>query len=154
MAGMTVVVVACDERGNVDLDDLRSKCELAKDKLAALMITYPSTHGVFEQKVTDICEMIHSYGGQVYVDGANLNALVGIARPGAFGADVSHLNLHKTFCIPHGGGGLVSDRSASKHISLNFFQHTRWQSSIKPKLVPLPAHLMGRRRYCRFRGCI
>ena len=105
MAGMTVVVVACDERGNVDLDDLRSKCELAKDKLAALMITYPSTHGVFEQKVTDICEMIHSYGGQVYVDGANLNALVGIAQPGAFGADVSHLNLHKTFCIPHGGGG-------------------------------------------------
>lgn len=105
MAGMTVVVVACDERGNVDLGDLRSKCELAKDKLAALMITYPSTHGVFEQKVTDICEMIHSYGGQVYVDGANLNALVGIARPGAFGADVSHLNLHKTFCIPHGGGG-------------------------------------------------
>ena len=105
MAGMTVVVVACDERGNVDLDDLLSKCELAKDKLAALMITYPSTHGVFEQKVTDICEMIHSYGGQVYVDGANLNALVGIARPGAFGADVSHLNLHKTFCIPHGGGG-------------------------------------------------
>ena len=105
MAGMTVVVVACDERGNVDLDDLLSKCELAKDKLAALMITYPSTHGVFEQKVTDICEMIHSYGGQVYVDGANLNALVGVARPGAFGADVSHLNLHKTFCIPHGGGG-------------------------------------------------
>ena len=105
MAGMTVVVVACDERGNVDLDDLLSKCELAKDKLAALMITYPSTHGVFEQKVTDICEMIHSYGGQVYVDGANLNALVGIARPGVFGADVSHLNLHKTFCIPHGGGG-------------------------------------------------
>ena len=105
MAGMTVVVVVCDERGNVDLDDLLSKCELAKDKLAALMITYPSTHGVFEQKVTDICEMIHSYGGQVYVDGANLNALVGIARPGAFGADVSHLNLHKTFCIPHGGGG-------------------------------------------------
>ena len=105
MAGMTVVVVACDERGNVDLDDLLSKCELAKDKLAALMITYPSTHGVFERKVTDICEMIHSYGGQVYVDGANLNALVGIARPGAFGADVSHLNLHKTFCIPHGGGG-------------------------------------------------
>ena len=105
MAGMTVVVVACDERGNVDLDDLLSKCELAKDKLAALMITYPSTHGVFERKVTDICEMIHSYGGQVYVDGANLNALVGVARPGAFGADVSHLNLHKTFCIPHGGGG-------------------------------------------------
>lgn len=105
MAGMTVVVVACDERGNVDLDDLLSKCELAKDKLAALMITYPSTHGVFEQKVTDICKMIHSYGGQVYVDGANLNALVGVARPGAFGADVSHLNLHKTFCIPHGGGG-------------------------------------------------
>ena len=105
MAGMTVVVVACDDRGNVDLIDLRSKCELSKDRLAALMITYPSTHGVFEQQVTEICELIHSFGGQVYLDGANLNALVGVAKPGEFGADVSHLNLHKTFCIPHGGGG-------------------------------------------------
>ena len=118
MAGMAVVVVACDDRGNVDLDDLRTKCELAGNKLAALMITYPSTHGVFEQKVTDICELVHSYGGQVYVDGANLNALVGVAQPGHFGADVSHLNLHKTFCIPHGGGGPgVGPVGVKKHLA-------------------------------------
>ena len=118
MAGMTVVVVACDDKGNVDLIDLQTKCELASNKLAALMITYPSTHGVFEQKVTDICELVHSYGGQVYVDGANLNALVGVAQPGHFGADVSHLNLHKTFCIPHGGGGPgVGPVGVKKHLA-------------------------------------
>ena len=118
MAGMTVVVVKCDDRGNVDLIDLRTKCELAGNKLAALMITYPSTHGVFEQKVTDICELVHSFGGQVYVDGANLNALVGVAQPGHFGADVSHLNLHKTFCIPHGGGGPgVGPVGVKKHLA-------------------------------------
>ncbi|MCX6535106.1 MAG: aminomethyl-transferring glycine dehydrogenase [Actinobacteria bacterium] len=118
MAGMTVVVVACDDRGNVDLVDLKTKCELAGNKLAALMITYPSTHGVFEQKVTDICELVHSFGGQVYVDGANLNALVGVAQPGHFGADVSHLNLHKTFCIPHGGGGPgVGPVGVKKHLA-------------------------------------
>ena len=118
MAGMTVVVVACDDKGNVDLEDLRAKCELADDKLAALMITYPSTHGVFESSVTDICELVHSYGGQVYVDGANLNALVGVAQPGHFGADVSHLNLHKTFCIPHGGGGPgVGPVGVKKHLA-------------------------------------
>ena len=105
MAGMEVVVVACDVEGNVDVADLRAKCTKAGDKLAALMITYPSTHGVFEAAVGDICEEVHRHGGQVYVDGANLNALVGVAKPGLFGADVSHLNLHKTFCIPHGGGG-------------------------------------------------
>jgi glycine dehydrogenase len=105
MAGMRVVVVRCDEMGNVDLDDLRAKVETHADDLAALMITYPSTHGVFETAVTEICGMVHDAGGQVYVDGANLNALVGLAKPGKFGADVSHLNLHKTFCIPHGGGG-------------------------------------------------
>jgi len=105
MAGMDVVVVACDNAGNVDLADLRAKCERAGKKLAALMITYPSTHGVFEVAVKDICDEVHRHGGQVYVDGANLNALVGVAKPGLFGADVSHLNLHKTFCIPHGGGG-------------------------------------------------
>jgi len=105
MAGMRVVVVACDDRGNVDLDDLRTKIATHADDLAALMITYPSTHGVFETTVTEICAMVHDAGGQVYVDGANLNALVGLAKPGRFGADVSHLNLHKTFCIPHGGGG-------------------------------------------------
>ena len=105
MAGMRVVVVSCDESGNVDLFDLKNNLEKYKDEVAALMITYPSTHGVFETAVADICELVHDAGGQVYVDGANLNALVGVAKPGKFGADVSHLNLHKTFCIPHGGGG-------------------------------------------------
>ena len=105
MAGMTVRVVKCDELGNVDVDDLRSQITTAGEALAALMITYPSTHGVFEEAVAEICAMVHDAGGQVYVDGANLNALVGLAQPGRFGADVSHLNLHKTFCIPHGGGG-------------------------------------------------
>jgi glycine dehydrogenase len=105
MAGMRVVVVACDSQGNVDLADLRVKAEAHRDDLAAIMVTYPSTHGVFEAGIRDICDVVHAHGGQVYVDGANLNALVGLAAPGAFGADVSHLNLHKTFCIPHGGGG-------------------------------------------------
>jgi glycine dehydrogenase len=105
MAGLRVVVVACDDNGNVDLEDLRAKVTDNADELAALMVTYPSTHGVFETAITDICAAVHDAGGQVYVDGANLNALVGWSRPGKFGADVSHLNLHKTFCIPHGGGG-------------------------------------------------
>ncbi|MBX3287485.1 MAG: aminomethyl-transferring glycine dehydrogenase, partial [Actinobacteria bacterium] len=105
MAGMRVVVVACDDRGNVDLDDLRTKVADHGSRLAALMVTYPSTHGVFEEAIADICAAVHDAGGQVYLDGANLNAMVGLARPGRFGADVSHLNLHKTFCIPHGGGG-------------------------------------------------
>jgi glycine dehydrogenase len=105
MAGMRVVVISCDELGNVDIGDLKDKLALHAGEIAALMITYPSTHGVFETAVGDICELVHEAGGQVYVDGANLNALVGVAKPGKFGADVSHLNLHKTFCIPHGGGG-------------------------------------------------
>ena len=105
MAGMRVVVVGCDERGNVDVEELAGLVERHRDELAALMITYPSTHGVFEAAIGSICALVHDAGGQVYVDGANLNALVGIARPGRFGADVSHLNLHKTFAIPHGGGG-------------------------------------------------
>ncbi len=105
MVGMRVVVVACDEGGNVSLADLRAKIVEHRDALAAIMVTYPSTHGVFEAGITELCELVHEAGGQVYVDGANLNALVGLARPGEFGADVSHLNLHKTFCIPHGGGG-------------------------------------------------
>ncbi len=105
MCGMGVVVVACDDNGNVDLDDLRSKIAEHGPRLSALMITYPSTHGVFETAIVDICAVVHDAGGQVYLDGANLNALVGLAKPGKFGADVSHLNLHKTFCIPHGGGG-------------------------------------------------
>ena len=105
LAGMRVVVVACRDNGDVDLDDLRAKVSEHADRLSALMITYPSTHGVFEHDIAEICAAVHDVGGQVYVDGANLNALVGLARPGKFGGDVSHLNLHKTFCIPHGGGG-------------------------------------------------
>ncbi|HEX4902087.1 MAG TPA: aminomethyl-transferring glycine dehydrogenase [Acidimicrobiales bacterium] len=105
MAGMRVVVVACDDDGNVDVDDLKAKVTEHADDLAGLMVTYPSTHGVFETRIREICDLVHQHGGQVYLDGANLNALVGIAKPGEFGADVSHLNLHKTFCIPHGGGG-------------------------------------------------
>lgn len=105
MVGMQVVVVACDEQGNVDVADLKAKAEQHRDNLAALMITYPSTHGVFEESIVDICKIVHDNGGQVYMDGANMNALVGMCRPGTFGADVSHLNLHKTFSIPHGGGG-------------------------------------------------
>ncbi|MBI4910579.1 MAG: aminomethyl-transferring glycine dehydrogenase [Acidobacteria bacterium] len=105
MAGMEVVVVACDAQGNVDLTDLKAKAEKHTAKLAAIMITYPSTHGVFEEQIREICDVVHQYGGQVYLDGANLNAQVGLSRPGDYGSDVSHLNLHKTFCIPHGGGG-------------------------------------------------
>lgn len=105
MAGMQVVVVACDANGNVDTDDLKAKAEKHSTNLAAIMITYPSTHGVFERNVREICEIVHGHGGQVYVDGANMNAMVGLTAPGQFGGDVSHLNLHKTFCIPHGGGG-------------------------------------------------
>ncbi|MFV0525267.1 MAG: aminomethyl-transferring glycine dehydrogenase [Acidimicrobiales bacterium] len=105
LAGMRVVVVACDDDGNIDLDDLRAKLSAHHGEVAALMITYPSTHGVYEETVVEVCDLVHRAGGQVYTDGANLNALVGAARPGRFGSDVSHLNLHKTFCIPHGGGG-------------------------------------------------
>ncbi len=105
MVGMSVVVVACDKDGNVDVDDLRAKAEKHSASLAAIMITYPSTHGVFEEHIRDICDIVHEHGGQVYLDGANMNAQVGLSRPGEYGADVSHLNLHKTFCIPHGGGG-------------------------------------------------
>ncbi len=105
MAGLTVVVTKCDAMGNVDIDDLRAKCEQHSANLAAVMITYPSTHGVFEVRVKELCALVHQHGGRVYVDGANMNALVGVAAPGEFGGDVSHLNLHKTFCIPHGGGG-------------------------------------------------
>ncbi|WDM68679.1 aminomethyl-transferring glycine dehydrogenase [Xanthomonas cucurbitae] len=105
MCGMTVVVTKCDANGNVDVDDIRAKAQKYSDRLAALMITYPSTHGVFEEDVVAICEAVHAHGGQVYTDGANMNALVGMAKPGKWGSDVSHLNLHKTFCIPHGGGG-------------------------------------------------
>lgn len=105
MAGMSVVVVACDKQGNIDLHDLRQKAEEAGDELSCIMVTYPSTHGVYEETIREVCQIVHQFGGQVYLDGANMNAQVGITTPGYIGADVSHLNLHKTFCIPHGGGG-------------------------------------------------
>lgn len=105
MAGMQVIIVKCDEKGNIDVDDLLEKAELHKERLAALMVTYPSTHGVFEERIIEICQIIHDHGGQVYMDGANMNAQVGLTSPAKIGADVCHLNLHKTFCIPHGGGG-------------------------------------------------
>ena len=119
MAGMKVVVVKTDTiTGNVDMDDLKHKIEEHREALAAIMVTYPSTHGVYEDTISDLCAMVHDAGGQVYVDGANLNALVGLAQPGKFGADVSHLNLHKTFCIPHGGGGPgVGPVAVREHLS-------------------------------------
>ena len=105
MAGMKVVPIGCDDRGDIDIADLKAKAEKHSEDLAALMITYPSTHGVFETTVSEVCDLIHQHGGQVYMDGANMNAQVGLTSPGKCGADVCHLNLHKTFCIPHGGGG-------------------------------------------------
>ena len=124
MVGMKVVVVNCDKHGNVDFEDLKSKVETHKDNLAALMVTYPSTHGVFEEKIVEICELIHDNGGQVYMDGANLNALVGIAKPGKFGPDVCHINLHKTFCIPHGGGGPgMGPIACKKHLEIFLPKH-------------------------------
>ena len=125
MVGMKVVVVKCDEHGNVDFEDLKKKAEENKDNLAALMVTYPSTHGVFEEKITDICKLIHDHGGQVYMDGANLNALVGIAKPGKFGPDVCHINLHKTFCIPHGGGGPgMGPIACKRHLEIFLPKHS------------------------------
>ncbi|MEB0137765.1 MULTISPECIES: aminomethyl-transferring glycine dehydrogenase [unclassified Undibacterium] len=125
MVGLEVVVVACDERGNVDLHDLQAKAEQHSANLAAVMVTYPSTHGVFEEGIQQLCEIVHSHGGQVYVDGANMNALVGVAAPGQFGGDVSHLNLHKTFCIPHGGGGPgVGPVAVAAHLAQFLPNHT------------------------------
>ena len=124
MVGMKVVVVNCDKHGNVDFEDLKNKVEIHKNNLAALMVTYPSTHGVFEEKIVEICELIHNNGGQVYMDGANLNALVGIAKPGKFGPDVCHINLHKTFCIPHGGGGPgMGPIACKKHLEIFLPKH-------------------------------
>ena len=118
MAGMKVVVVACDSNGNVDLADLRAKAQQHRDALAALMVTYPSTHGVFEEDIREICAIVHEHGGQVYMDGANMNAQVGLTSPAAIGADVCHLNLHKTFAIPHGGGGPgMGPIAVAKHLA-------------------------------------
>ncbi|CAN2198621.1 glycine dehydrogenase [Candidatus Nanopelagicaceae bacterium] len=138
MAGMKVVVISCDEQGNVSLDDINAKIAEHAGALAALMVTYPSTHGVFESAISQICEAVHNAGGQVYVDGANLNALVGLAQPGKFGADVSHLNLHKTFCIPHGGGGPgVGPVIARAHLA-PFLPNHPLDSSAGPATGPGP----------------
>ncbi len=117
MAGMKIVVIRCDDAGNIDLQDLKEKVQAHSNELAAMMVTYPSTHGVYEQSIVEICELIHAHGGQVYMDGANMNAQVGLCRAGRFGADVCHVNLHKTFCIPHGGGGPgVGPIGVAKHL--------------------------------------
>ena len=118
MAGFSVVIVACDSLGNIDVADLRAKAAEHKGRLGALMVTYPSTHGVFEEQIRDICQIVHEHGGQVYMDGANMNAQVGLTSPGVIGADVCHLNLHKTFCIPHGGGGPgMGPIAVAKHLA-------------------------------------
>ena len=133
IAGLRVVVVASDARGNIDLDDLKQKIKDHGDELAALMITYPSTHGVYEEEVRTVCQLVHDAGGQVYVDGANLNALLQVARPGEFGGDVSHLNLHKTFCIPHGGGGPgVGPVAAKAHLAPFLPGHPETQQEEHP----------------------
>ena len=150
MVGMRVVVVACRENGDVDLDDLRAKVAEHAERLAALMITYPSTHGVYEHDIADICAAVHDAGGQVYVDGANLNALVGLARPGKFGGDVSHLNLHKTFCIPHGGGGLGVGPVGCAHLAPTC-PATRWPRNCRTGTW-CPRRRTGRRRSCRSPG--
>jgi len=129
MAGMKVVLVKCDERGNIDQQDLEEKASLHADKLAALMVTYPSTHGVFEEGIQSICALIHEHGGQVYMDGANMNAQVGLTSPALIGADVCHLNLHKTFCIPHGGGGPgMGPIGVKQHLSPYLPGHTMHDS--------------------------
>jgi glycine dehydrogenase len=133
MVGMQVVVVACDERGNVDVSDLKAKAEKHAADLAAIMITYPSTHGVFEEAVREICEIVHTHGGQVYIDGANMNAMVGLCAPGKFGGDVSHLNLHKTFCIPHGGGGPgVGPVAVKSHLAPFLPGHRAMENHVAP----------------------
>ena len=143
LAGMEVVVVACDEDGNVDVADLKQKIEEYKDSLSALMITYPSTHGVYEEAVVEICKMVHDAGGQVYIDGANTNAVVGYAKFGEFGGDVSHLNLHKTFCIPHGGGGPgVGPVVAREHLRQFLPGHSMAQADL-PKYGPVSAAPFG-----------
>ena len=143
MAGMRVVVVACDRDGNVDLADLAAKARRHHGELAAIMVTYPSTHGVFEPGIVHVCDIVHAHGGQVYVDGANLNALVGLAAPGRFGADVSHLNLHKTFCIPHGGGGPGVGPVACKAHLAPFLPGHRYLAGDGPRIGPVTAAPYG-----------
>ncbi|KJC37064.1 glycine dehydrogenase [Bradyrhizobium sp. LTSP885] len=144
MVGMDVVVVACDARGDVDVNDLRTKAEKHSANLAAVMITYPSTHGVFEEHIREICDLVHANGGQVYLDGANMNAQVGLSRPGDYGADVSHLNLHKTFCIPHGGGGPgMGPIGVRAHLALYLPGHPATDSEIPHPVGPVSAAPFG-----------
>jgi glycine dehydrogenase len=144
MAGMEVIVVECDSNGNVSIEDLRKKANLYKDNLSAFMITYPSTHGVFEEGIVEICDIIHEHGGQVYMDGANLNAQVGLCRPGDFGVDVCHVNLHKTFCIPHGGGGPgVGPIGVSKHLVEYLPGHFHGDISQNNSIGPVAASAWG-----------
>jgi glycine dehydrogenase len=144
MVGMEVVVVGCDARGDVDVSDLRAKAEKHSQELAAVMITYPSTHGVFEERIREICDIVHGHGGQVYLDGANLNAQVGLARPGDYGADVSHLNLHKTFCIPHGGGGPgMGPIGVKAHLAPFLPGHPETDGSRAPAVGPVSAAPFG-----------
>lgn len=143
MAGMRIIVIGCDNDGNIDINDLRNKTEEYSNQLSALMVTYPSTHGVFEEHIVEVCQIIHEHGGQVYLDGANLNALVGWSAPGQFGADVSHLNLHKTFCIPHGGGGPgVGPVCVRSHLAPHLPSHPM-QPSLKGQLGPVAAAPWG-----------
>ncbi len=143
MAGMRIVVVGCDENGNIDINDLKNKVKENSNQLSALMVTYPSTHGVFEEHIVEVCDIIHQHGGQVYLDGANLNALVGWSAPGQFGADVSHLNLHKTFCIPHGGGGPgVGPVCVREHLTPYLPNHPL-QPELKGQLGPVAAAPWG-----------
>jgi glycine dehydrogenase len=143
LAGMQVVVVACDENGNVDVADLEAKIAENADRLSALMVTYPSTHGVYEEAIVDICAKVHAAGGQVYIDGANTNAVVGFAKFGEFGGDVSHLNLHKTFCIPHGGGGPgVGPVAARAHLAPFLPGHAMAQTDL-PNYGPISAAPYG-----------
>ncbi len=148
MAGMTVVPVAVLENGDIDLADFRAKAEEHSENLSCTMITYPSTHGVFEETVREICEITHQHGGQVYLDGANMNAMVGLARPGDIGSDVSHLNLHKTFAIPHGGGGPGMGPIGVKSHLIPFLPTD--PRSAKP--APSRQHPMPRVRSCRSPG--
>ena len=136
MCGFKVVAVTCDNQGNIAVDDLKAKLEASKDKVAALMVTYPSTHGVFEESIVEICRLVHEYGGQVYMDGANMNAQVGLTSPGRIGADVCHLNLHKTFCIPHGGGGPgVGPIAVAAHLRQHLPGHHTWQTDCREGAV-------------------
>jgi glycine dehydrogenase len=137
MAGMSVEIISCDENGNIDLRNLKEKAELHSENLSCIMLTYPSTHGIFESEIRQACEIVHHHGGQVYIDGANLNAMVGICKPGEFGGDVMHINLHKTFCIPHGGGGpgmgpIVCKEHLSKFLPTHPYLKTKDDNAISP----------------------